>query len=76
MTSVSQVLDSPLLMLHFALSGLSTLGHPTAISHAYLQPFLPGQLLEYCEVVFNFSTTEDVRIHHQNMVMLKRSLER
>ena len=76
MTSVSQVLDSPLLMLHFALSDLTTSGHPAAIAYAYLQPFLPGQLLEYREVVFNFSTTEDVRIHHQNMVMLKRSLER
>jgi hypothetical protein len=75
MTSSSQVLGSPLLILHFALSGLETAGNPAGLVYSFLQSFTSAARLGYREVRFDLSSDKDVVCHHENMAELQRALE-
>lgn len=55
MTCRSEVKATPLVILHFIMSGISTAGSPAIILHEFLKPYLPGDRLHYKEISFNLS---------------------
>jgi hypothetical protein len=74
LTSASHILDTPLLILHFALEGIRILGSPARHIHNYLEGFL-SERCHYHEIFFDFDTTKAVAAHGSRMVKLVTELQ-
>ena len=76
LTSSSQVLADPLLVLHFILNSISLKGNPACMISEMLSAFLLDDSFLYKEIVFNVGTDESVLEYSDNIEVLVSSLER
>ena len=75
MTSVSWVVTTSLLIIHFHLDSISTKGSPASLIHEYLLPFFKDSTsLHLEEVSFNLPKDRDVMLYHNQMKTLVEQL--
>jgi len=76
LTIKSQVLNRPLLILHFLLVGIDPLGLPPRLINEHLSGYLKGELLQYKEITFDLSTIALIKAHETSMKKLVSELSR
>jgi hypothetical protein len=76
LTSRSEVINLPLVVLHFVLAGIDAAGSPLRLVHQYMSSYLKGDLLRFEEVVFDLTTPALVRSHSQAMNRLVSRLSK
>lgn len=76
LTSSSQVLADPLLVLHFILVSISPKGNPARIISELLGGFLLDDSFLYEEIVFDVATDELALKYTNEIAILVKALER
>ena len=70
MTAASRVSGEGLLILHFILSSIDSVGSPAKILEQYMANFVGASNLHYEEIVFDISSEEKMNIHKVKMLRL------
>jgi len=75
MTTKSQVLSSPILILNLILSLIDPVGSPSHIVSEIMKPFV-GDVLQYHEIVFDLGSKKLIDEHGHAMAQLVHQLKR
>ena len=75
MTSRSQVLHDPLLVISFVLTSINPSGSPARVVSELLKGFL-GDALSFHEIIFDLTTEDLIAAHAQSMDQLVRDVAR
>lgn len=76
LTSNSEVLADPLLVLHFILVSINPKGSPARIMSEIASGFLSETSFLYKEIIFDLTTNERTVRYTKEMTALVRSLEK
>jgi hypothetical protein len=76
MTAKSQVVDTPLLILHFVLDSILTKGNPCAFMADTMSGYLTDNTFMYEEIRFDLTTNEQMDQHDHRMANLIRVVEK
>jgi hypothetical protein len=67
MTARSQIVDDPLLLLHFILSTIKPDGNPARFISDLMSLYLPGDSFMYREIIFDMTTDRAMAQHAAKM---------